>query len=204
MDDPQTLNLYGYVGNNPLGKADPDGHAPPDIMVIEDGPTAGNPIGHTAIAVTGHGVYSFGTNTPLGSSTTDFLKMETPRRDQTITIIKTTPEQDQAAVNALTQQNDKGGINLYPDNCAARSNAALDAAGVPAIAPVVNPSNGTVIMHDQSIPGSGGERAQQTSGSQTTVIPKNSTTLPANTNQFNPAPNQQPVPENKKPTGSSS
>ena len=35
-------------------------------------------------------------------------------------------------------------------------------------------------------------------------IPKNSTTLPANTNQFNPAPNQQPVPENKKPTGSSS
>ena len=24
--DPQTLNLYAYVGNNPMGKADPDGH----------------------------------------------------------------------------------------------------------------------------------------------------------------------------------
>ena len=28
MDDPQSLNLYGYVGNNPLSKADADGHCP--------------------------------------------------------------------------------------------------------------------------------------------------------------------------------
>jgi RHS repeat-associated protein len=28
MDDPQSLNLYEYVGNNPLSKADPDGHDP--------------------------------------------------------------------------------------------------------------------------------------------------------------------------------
>lgn len=26
LDDPQSLNLYGYVGSNPLSKADPDGH----------------------------------------------------------------------------------------------------------------------------------------------------------------------------------
>jgi RHS repeat-associated protein len=26
LDDPQTLNLYSYVGNNPLAKTDPDGH----------------------------------------------------------------------------------------------------------------------------------------------------------------------------------
>ena len=26
LDDPQTLNLYSYVGNNPLTKSDPDGH----------------------------------------------------------------------------------------------------------------------------------------------------------------------------------
>ncbi len=32
LDNPQSLNLYGYVLNNPLSKADPDGHAgcPPD------------------------------------------------------------------------------------------------------------------------------------------------------------------------------
>jgi RHS repeat-associated protein len=28
LGDPQSLNLYGYVGNNPLSKADPDGHCP--------------------------------------------------------------------------------------------------------------------------------------------------------------------------------
>lgn len=28
--DPQSLNLYGYVGNNPLKRADPDGHCPSD------------------------------------------------------------------------------------------------------------------------------------------------------------------------------
>ena len=27
LDDPQTLNLYGYVGNNPVGRVDGDGHA---------------------------------------------------------------------------------------------------------------------------------------------------------------------------------
>lgn len=29
MDDPQSLNLYGYVGNNPLNRTDADGHCPP-------------------------------------------------------------------------------------------------------------------------------------------------------------------------------
>ena len=30
LDNPQSLNLYGYVGNNPLSKADANGHAPTD------------------------------------------------------------------------------------------------------------------------------------------------------------------------------
>jgi RHS repeat-associated protein len=29
LDNPQTLNLYGYVQNNPLSRADPDGHQDP-------------------------------------------------------------------------------------------------------------------------------------------------------------------------------
>jgi hypothetical protein len=28
LDDPQSLNLYGYVENNPLSRADADGHNP--------------------------------------------------------------------------------------------------------------------------------------------------------------------------------
>jgi hypothetical protein len=30
--DPQSLNLYGYVRNSPLGKTDPDGHAGEDVL----------------------------------------------------------------------------------------------------------------------------------------------------------------------------
>lgn len=30
LDDPQSLNLYAYVGNNPMDKVDPDGHTPED------------------------------------------------------------------------------------------------------------------------------------------------------------------------------
>jgi len=31
LDDPQTLNLYAYVRNNPVGNADPDGHRQPQL-----------------------------------------------------------------------------------------------------------------------------------------------------------------------------
>ena len=34
LDNPQSLNLYGYVNNNPLSKADKDGHCP-DACVVE-------------------------------------------------------------------------------------------------------------------------------------------------------------------------
>jgi len=34
LDNPQSLNLYGYVNNNPLSKADKDGHCP-DACVFE-------------------------------------------------------------------------------------------------------------------------------------------------------------------------
>src|SRR5271169_5448286 len=36
FDDPQSLNLYSYVRNNPLTRADADGHCP-DACVIEGG-----------------------------------------------------------------------------------------------------------------------------------------------------------------------
>ena len=32
LEDPQTLNLYGFVRNNPLSKPDPDGHCPQCFM----------------------------------------------------------------------------------------------------------------------------------------------------------------------------
>jgi RHS repeat-associated protein len=40
LDDPQSLNLYGYVGNNPLARADADGHCAEDACVVEGGVAA--------------------------------------------------------------------------------------------------------------------------------------------------------------------
>lgn len=36
LDDPQSLNLYSYVRNNPLAKADPDGHCPQCLVWGEE------------------------------------------------------------------------------------------------------------------------------------------------------------------------
>jgi hypothetical protein len=69
LDDPQSLNLYGYVGNNPLSKADPDGHCPFCIPLLAGGGSVlagteegaaigafGGPVGAGIGAVIGLGV----------------------------------------------------------------------------------------------------------------------------------------------------
>jgi hypothetical protein len=87
-----------------------------------------NPLGHTAIAFSGEGVYSFGTGTDPGSSFTDFLNDEAMVRDSTVFFLNTTPEQEQEMIDYL--ENQSPDINWYPDNCAHRTSAALNAGGV--------------------------------------------------------------------------
>jgi RHS repeat-associated protein len=38
--NPKSLNLYSYVNNNPLSKADPDGHCAEDFCIVEGGVSA--------------------------------------------------------------------------------------------------------------------------------------------------------------------
>src|SRR5262249_35539920 len=84
-------NYYLSVRANPVMFVDPSGT---DIAVIENGPTQGNPIGHTAIAVSQFGVFSFGNDTPIASSLKQYVLREAPRRGSVIDVIPTTLEQD--------------------------------------------------------------------------------------------------------------
>jgi hypothetical protein len=160
-----------------------------DIAVIDNGRAPGNPIGHTAIAVTGAGVYSYGNNTRDGSSLRDYLRRESPRRNTVVTVIQTTPEQDAKVLEYLrrfpntTLPGDLAS-NLYDDNCSVRSNNALDAAGVP-YPIIVDPGRGQVTTIPGSFPGSAGWRARYAGGT-SYPIPRGTATVPAPLSQFEP------------------
>jgi hypothetical protein len=145
IGDPRRWNHLAYAVNSPLVFTDKTGL---DIAIIENGPTKGNPVGHTAIAITGRGVFSMGNaekndrsdrkdtkNNLLGGGMQDYIDREASRRNTTITIIKTTPEQDAAIEKSMMDQaRDKpkldSGIKItVADNCSTRVNEALDAAG---------------------------------------------------------------------------
>ena len=115
------INLYGYVGNNPINAIDPLGL----VTVVSVGlPTSSNPFGHVSIATTGNGVVSFGTGTQFGSSFTDYLNNQSTYRSTTLYFLNTTPDQEKAINDYLKTQKGKP-INSYPDNCANRTSSAL-------------------------------------------------------------------------------
>lgn len=120
------LNLYGYVGNNPVNYIDPLGLLTAVIIGL---PTSSNPFGHAAIATTGNGVVSFGTGTQFGSDLPDYLNKQAAYRGSTVYVLNTTPEQEKAINDYLKTKKGKP-INKYPDNCAHRTTEALEAGGV--------------------------------------------------------------------------
>jgi hypothetical protein len=158
-----------------------------DLAVIYSHQLPGslNIFGHIALAVTGAGVYSFGNNTDLGSSATDYLQSQVQDRDVTVTIIKTTPEQDQSALDYLNGYTDRNGVGLC-DNCANRTATALIRAGI------LTPLTALTTIDIAPIPSDVSNAAQIAPGASTTNIPQR-TPVTVDLNSFNP--NRTPRPQ---------
>jgi hypothetical protein len=118
-----------YVAGNPLNSIDPTGT---NQLVIAGGIATGsyNPFGHVANAVTGSGVYSYGNGTNLGSGVQSYIQTQMALRNQVITYIPTSPAQDQQVLAFYALHPGRNSVGLA-DNCAARTNQALNAGGVP-------------------------------------------------------------------------
>ncbi len=197
---PQRWNRYVYTLNAPTVHSDPTGL---DILIIENGPTARgkNPAGHTAVAITGRGVYSFGNGRDEGNdkgniirgSLKKYIQRELPDRDTKVFLIKTTAKQDAAAAAAL-EMSDALAPGLDPsriagDNCSVRVNQALDAAG---IEPTSIPN----------LPGSSGRRAVNSEAFGGAIeIPRNSNLLGTDLRDLKQFEPRTPIPRAGTPGG---
>ena len=174
------INLYGYVGNNPIGGIDPLGL---DILVIVGGQKDGslNIAGHVGLAVTGQGLFSPGNNDNdriggnyTGANVTDYLSQQAQVRGQSLYVIKTTPAQDEIVADFMRKLATTR-VNKYPDNCANRVNNALKTAGIDLNAGNVPASTQRAL---DSLVGQG----QVT----TAPLPQGSTYIPPFLQEFNP------------------
>ena len=182
-----SINFYAYVDNNPIRGVDPFGL---ETAIIVNGPIPSNPFGHTAIATTGSGVYSFGNNPDpgspnhsyMGTSFSNYMMNQSLQRNSIVYILPTSSDQESqiiAYLKGLTST-----PNKFPDNCVGRVIGALSAAGINLLEPY-----GPFQLPVQAIPHSLQVALQQMvgAGNATSVaVPRNTTVLPPVLQSFNP------------------
>ena len=181
--------FYAYVGNDPLNNVDPSGL---DTAVIVGGPVAGNPFGHVAIAVTGQGVYSYGTSQPFGSNTTGYLQSQGAYRGSTVIVIPTTPAQEATIVQSMNSVSGTP-YSVLSNNCATAVVNALGSAGIG----LDLMANGTVGL--PNLPTTAGNVASMQPGAATTFLPQGGQ-IPSQLSQFNPT-SSAPPPSASVPAG---
>lgn len=124
------VNAFAYVGSRPISAIDSIGL---DALVIIGDRRSGsiNVLGHVSIAVTGGGLFSFGTGDRCGGPVLSFLQSQAQARDQLMIRIPATKDQDARMLQYLRQFGSCLSVPVLPDNCAARVESALLAGGVP-------------------------------------------------------------------------
>jgi hypothetical protein len=172
--DASGRRMYGYVENDPLDEIDPLGL---DTLVITSGYNGGyNFFGHSALAFTGQGLYSYGTADPYGSGVTSYLQRQLSDRSVTITRLSTTPRQEQSM--AAYYQSKFGPGSHYSafggHNCADASGGALTSSGA------VSSPTGLA-----TFPADVGAAAAAAPGATTVTLPAGSP-VPGNLGSFNP------------------
>lgn len=75
-------------------------------------------------------MYSYGNDTPIGSSVQAYLESQSLLRNQVVTYIPRTPKQDASMINFYSQFPGMNSVGKV-DNCAARTSEAFHAGGIP-------------------------------------------------------------------------
>jgi RHS repeat-associated protein len=182
-----SFNFYAYVDNNPTNGVDPFGL---ETAIVVNGPVASNPFGHTAIATTGSGVFSFGNNfdpsspnhSYMGTSFTDYMIEQSLRRNSLVFILPTTADQE-LMINAFLRGRTST-PNTFPDNCVGRVTGALGAAGINLTEPY-----GPLQLPVQAIPHSLLVALQQmvgTGNATSMSVPQYTRVIPPALRSFNP------------------